>query len=156
MAQLGYQPGTTPLRGHGVHWLNEGGVLATQGYKPADRNDAEGLNVPADASSVKALFWGDPATPLFEDATASGGLSTLDYPTPGGVWTSKPVQAFVEGPPAFFTSEHEFWHAHGGLCATVQDLGSGPETVLEQFSPTRSASRDQRSIRWVLTAAIPG
>lgn len=134
LLQLGYLPGTEALKGHGVHWLNQGGAMATQGLKPADKTDAEGLNVPSDNSRVSALFWGDPVLPLFNDPQAEGGLSPLDYPQPGGAWESERVQAFATHAPVFTSSPAEYWHPHAGLCVTIQDRGVGPETVLDQHT----------------------
>ena len=132
LLQLGFRPGTQSLQGHGVHWLSPNGAAATQGLKPADVNLAEGLNVPASADSVWAMFWGDPAQPLFEDPASASGLSPLDYPTPGGAWETKPVQAFATMPQQFFSSPEENWHPHGGLCAVAEDHGQGPQLVLHQ------------------------
>lgn len=134
LEQLGFQIGTAPMQGHGVHWLSLGGVLSTQGLKPADFYAAEGLNVPSSGDSVKAMFWGNPSQPLFNDAQAPGGLSSLDYPAPGGAWEQERVQAFGTPPPQFTSSEDEFWHPHAGLCVTVQVKGAGPEFVLDQHT----------------------
>ncbi len=132
LALLGFLPGTQSLRGHGVHWLNQSGAAATQGAIPADRRRADGLNVPLRADGVWGMFWGSRAQPLFADPTAASGLSTLDYPTPGGVWETKRVQAFETMPPRFFSSEHENWHPHAGLCAVIEDHGAGLQYVVHQ------------------------
>lgn len=132
LLQLGFQPGTQSLQGHGVHWLSADGAASTQGLKLANVNLAEGLNVPASGDSVWAMFWGDPAQPLFEDPSSDSGLSTLDYPTPGGAWETKPVQAFATMPQKFFSSDQENWHPHGGLCAVAEDHGQGPQLVIHQ------------------------
>ena len=134
LLQLGFQPGAQPLQGHGVHWLSQAGVASTQGLKPADVTLAEGLNVPMSGDSVWAMFWGDPAQPLFEDPMAEGGLSALDYPAPGGAWEHKPVQAFATMPRRFFSSPNETWHPHAGLCAVAEDHGAGPQIVLHQHT----------------------
>ena len=130
--QLDFLPGTQSLRGHGVHWLNATGAAATQGLIPADKMRADGLNVPMRADGVWGMFWGNPAKPLFLDPTAASGLSAFDYPTPGGVWETKRVQAFDTLPPVFFSSGHESWHPHVGLCAVVENQGQGPQVVVHQ------------------------
>lgn len=132
LVQLGFQPGTQSLHGHGVHWLSANGAASTQGLKLADVNLAEGLNVPASGDSVWAMFWGDPAQPLFEDPAAASGLSPLDYPTPGGAWETKPVQAFATMPRQFFSSNLENWHPHAGLCAVGNITPQGPQVVVHQ------------------------
>lgn len=132
LAQLNFLPGTQSIRGHGVHWLSPSGAASTQGLKPADVNLAEGVNTPASGNSVWAMFWGDPAQPLFEDPSSPSGLSTLDYPNPGGVWETKPVQAFDNMPRQFFSSNAENWHPHAGLCAVAEDHGQGPQIAVHQ------------------------
>lgn len=132
LLQLGFLPGTQSLRGHGAHWLSATGAAATQGLTSADKTRADGLNVPMQADAVWGMFWGSPAQPLFADPTAASGLSTLDYPTPGGIWETKRVQAFEAPAPTFFDSEHESWHPHAGLCAVVEDTGHGQQLVVRQ------------------------
>jgi len=134
LVQLGFQQGTAAMQGHGVHWLSLGGILSTQGLKPADFYAAEGLNVPSSGDSVKAMFWGNPSQPLFNDALAPSGLSSLDYPAQGGAWEQERVQAFSTPAPQFTSSEDEFWHPHAGLCVTVQVKNAGPELVLDQHT----------------------
>lgn len=132
LVQLGFTPGTPPLRGHGVHWLSPAGIASTQGLKHADRTLAEGLNVPGDGRGVWGMFWGEPAVPLFEDPSSDTGLGPLDYPTPGGAWENKPVQAFGDMPPTLFGSADEHWHSHAGLCSVVEDHGQGPQVMVYQ------------------------
>lgn len=132
LAGLGFMPGTQSFRGHGVHWLSFAGAASTQGLKHADKTLAEGLNVPADGSRVWGMFWGEPSVPLFEDPSSDTGLSPLDYPTPGGAWETRPVQAFGEMPPMLFGSPHEHWHAHAGLCSVIEDHGQGPQVAVYQ------------------------
>lgn len=118
---------------HGQHWLNTAGQFAVAGLREADPFIAEGINVTSDGQSVPALFWGDGAVPLFNDPSAPDGLSTLDWPSPNGVWNFERVQAFADTPPDFFPSTtDDNWHTHAGLCVTTQDLGNGPEFVTEQ------------------------
>lgn len=132
LVQLGFLAGTQPLQGHGMHWLSPSGAASTQGFKLADVNLAEGVNVPAIGDSVWAMFWGDPAQPLFEDSSSPSGLSALDYPNPGGAWETKPVQAFATMPRQFFSSNAENWHPHAGLCAIAEDHGQGLQIVVHQ------------------------
>lgn len=132
LGQLGFMPGTQPLRGHGVHWLSAAGAASTQGLKHADKSLAEGLNVPADGSGAWGMFWGEPAVPLFADPSSDTGLSPLDYPTAGGAWENLPVQAFGDMPPMLFGSADEHWHPHAGLCSVVEDNGDGPQVVVRQ------------------------
>ncbi len=120
---------------HGQHWLNTAGRFAVIGMRKADPFIAEGVNVMGDGSSVPALFWGEGAVPLFKDPSAPSGLSPLDWPAPDGVWNVERVQAFAGGPPDFFPdTDTDLWHPHVGLCLTNQDLGNGPEWVLDQYT----------------------
>lgn len=130
---MNYAPFGGALAFHGQHWLNSAGQFSIAGLRTADPFIAEGLNVTSDGSSVPALFWGEQAVPLFNDPTAAGGLSTLDWPSPTGVWNSQQVQAFADSPPDFFadTTEDQ-WHKHAGACITVQDLGNGPVHIIDQ------------------------
>lgn len=131
---MGYGPITSSLAGHGAHWGAEELVNAVLGSQPAVKHALEGLNVPDDESGVKALFWGQAATPLFEDAAADSGLSSLDWPEPNGEWMAKQVQAFDGDPPVFTSHSGERWHTHAGLCVTLQELGNGPQWVLDQHT----------------------
>lgn len=132
---MNFSPFGSVLAFHGQHWLNSAGQLAVGGLREADPFIAEGINVTADGSEVMALFWGDGAIPLFTDPSAPSGLSTLDWPSPTGVWNFQRVQAFADTPPEFFPeSDADRWHPHAGLCATVQNLGNGPEWVLDQYT----------------------
>ena len=110
---------TSALAGHGEHWQNEIGYLTVIGEAQPYPLRAEGLNVSADGKSVKGMFWGKAAVPVFENGAT-------DYPTPGGAWTNSRVIAFADMPPKFTASEHERWHTHAGLCVTA-DAASNPE-----------------------------
>lgn len=132
---MNFLPFGSSLAFHGQHWTNTSGQFAAAGFREPDPFIAEGVNVPADGSSVMALYWGDGAVPLFADPAAAGGLSTLDWPSPTGIWNFQPVQAFADGPPDFFPeSEADKWHPHAGLCVVVQDNGNGPDWVLKQYT----------------------
>jgi|GEM_PF-1870258 len=135
IGEMNYQPFGSVLAFHGQHWSNTAGQFANAGFRAPDPYIAEGLNVLSDGSEVMAVYWGDGAIPLFNDPSAPGGLSTLDWPSPTGVWNTQPVQAFADTPPDFFPqTDAERWHPHAGLCVTVQDLGNGPEWVVEQYT----------------------
>lgn len=130
---MNYVPLGGPLAFHGQHWMNSAGQLAIGGLRTADPFIAEGLNVSSDGSSVPALFWGEHAVPLFNDPSAPSGLSTLDWPSPTGLWNFERVQAFADTPPDFFPdTEGDSWHKHAGTCITVDDLGNGPEFLINQ------------------------
>ena len=129
---MGYQQLGGPLRGHGVHWMNEAAMLAINGQRSTDQTQAEGLNVLEDGSDIPAMFWSEHAVPLFNDPNAESGLSTLDYPTPGGLWMRERVQAFGDAPPDFIAGVDENWHTHAGTCLTVWDTGNGPEWQINQ------------------------
>lgn len=130
---LGYQQLGGAFRGHGVHWMNESGMFAVAGLHDADQTIAEGLNVTEDGSDIPALFWGEAAVPLFNDPSSATGLSTLDYPAPGGVWTLERVQAFGDTPPDFIPGVDENWHTHAGTCLTLWDSGNGPVWQTNQY-----------------------
>lgn len=123
---MGYQQLGGPLKNHGVHWMNEAGMFAIAGLRQADQTMAEGLNVLEDGSDIPAMFWGEHAVPLFNDPGSASGLSTLDYPTPGGAWMQERVQAFAGSPPDFIPGVDENWHTHAGTCLTLWDVGNGP------------------------------
>jgi len=119
---LGFEPITSSLSGHGVHWNNVSSDLPISG-----------VNVPEDASSVKGFYYAKDAIPLFSDTSSETGLSTLDYPMPNGAWMLQRIQAFDGLPPKLFPDAHdESWHTHAGLCITLQDNGTGPQFVLDQ------------------------
>lgn len=131
---MNYLPFGGTFAFHGQHWMNTAGQFAALGLRTSDPFIAEGINVTSDGKSVPALFWGEQAVPLFTDPTAPGGLSTLDWPSPTGVWNSQRVQAFADSPADFFPdTEDDIWHKHAGICLTVQDLGNGPEAVIDQY-----------------------
>lgn len=133
IVSMNYGPVGGPLAFHGQHWMNSAGQLAIGGLRTADSFIAEGINVSADGNSVHALFWGEHAVPLFIDAEAVGGLSTLDWPSPTGVWNNMQVQAFADSPPDLFPdTDLDRWHTHAGTCLTTQDNGSGPVRLIEQ------------------------
>ena len=141
LSAMGYQPLGGPLAFHGQHWMNQAGQFAIAGLQPADPNVAEGLNVASDGSDIPALFWGSQAIPLFEDATAPGGLSNLDWASdpfglnPNSAWQDKPVQAFANTPPDFFDdTEEDAWHKHAGVCLTFTDEGAGPHWNIDQHT----------------------
>ncbi len=135
MQSMNYQPLGGVFAFHGQHWVNTAGQFAVAGLRKADPFIAEGVNVMGDGSSVPALYWGEAAVPLFNDPSAPGGLSPLDWPSPTGVWNYERVQAFAGGPPDFFPdTDTDLWHPHAGLCVTMQDLGNGPEWVLDQYT----------------------
>ncbi len=124
IASHGFEPITGSLAGHGVHWNESGSAF-----------DIDGLNVPADGSGVKGFYYSQDAVPLFNDSAAPDGLSTLDYPQPGGAWMYERVQAFADAPTDLFPeTPDDVWHTHAGLCITLQDLGSGPEIILDQHT----------------------
>ncbi len=130
---MGYQPFGGALQGHGQHWLTHNGQFAVSGFREANSEAAEGLNITADGSDIPALFWGEAATPLFHDSTSATGLSTLDWPSPNGVWNTQRVQAFADAPPDFFPETNEDqWHMHAGLCVTLEDRGNGPQWQINQ------------------------
>ena len=130
---MNYVPIGSTLAFHGQHWTNSAGQFAIGGIRKADPFIAEGLNVLADGSDIPALFWGEGTPPLFNDPSAPSGLSTLDWPSPTGVWNFERVQAFASPAPDFFPdTTADKLHAHPGLCVTLQDLGTGPEWVTEQ------------------------
>jgi len=132
---MNFQPFGSVLAFHGQHWANYAGQFASAGLAKADQFLVEGINVMADGSSVPAIYWGEGTVPLFNDPTAPGGLSTLDWPSPGGVWNFERVQAFAGNPPDFFPeTTADRWHPHAGLCVTMQDLGNGPEWVVDQYT----------------------
>ena len=84
---------------------------------------------------MKGVFYTQNAVPLFNDSSSASGLSTLDYPQPAGAWMYERVQAFTGQAPTLFPhSTEENWHVHGGLCITLQDLGQGPQFILEQHT----------------------
>lgn len=122
LLSMGFSPSTGSLAGHGAHWINNFSNLPISG-----------VNVPEDGSSIKGIFYLHNAVPLFNDISAVTGLSSLDYPQPGGVWIHERVQAFAGQPPTIFPhSIEENWHVHGGLCITTQDHGTGPQFQLDQ------------------------
>lgn len=133
LTAMGYQQIGGPLNGHGVHWMNETGMFAVGGLREADQTIAEGLNVTEDGSDIPALFWGESAVPLFNDPSSPSGLSTLDFPTPGGAWMFERVQAFADNPPDFIPGVEENWHTHAGTCVTLWDVGNGPEWLTNQY-----------------------
>lgn len=107
---LGYFPIPAPLKGHGVHWLNQAGSDSILGLKQADDTIAEGLNVDTVAERVHAVFWGNPAIPVFDNGA-------LDYPW-GEQWKDGHLVAFANTAPVFTDSPDEYWHTHAGLCIT--------------------------------------
>ncbi len=122
--ELGFEPITSSLAGHGVHWNNMSSTM-----------DVSGLNIPEDNSAVKGIYYSKGAIPLFNDSSSPSGYSTLDYPQPGGAWMYERVQAFAGHPPNLFPeSNEESWHTHAGLCVTLQDNGSGPQIELDQHT----------------------
>lgn len=129
---MGYQQLGGGFKGHGVHWMNEAGMFSIGGLHSADQTIAEGLNVTMDGSDIPALFWGEHAVPLFNDPSSATGLSTLDYPTPGGAWFFERVQAFGDNPPDFIPGVEENWHTHAGTCLTLSDEGNGLEWQTNQ------------------------
>lgn len=124
-AQLyGFSPVVASLAGHGEHWMNDAGVRAVGIGGTATFDMIQGLNIPEDGSEIRAAFWGQGATPLFEDPTAESGLSTLDWPL-GDAWKAERVQAFAGHAPTFTSSDEEIWHTHAGLCQVFDDDGKG-------------------------------
>ncbi len=135
VGSMNYQPFGGVFAFHGQHWANTAGQFAIGGLREPDPFIAEGINVMGDGSSIPALFWGDGAVPLFNDPSATDGLSTLDWPDPAGIWNFERVQAFGSHPPDFFpNTEQDNWHPHVGLCVTLQDLGNGPEWISSQHT----------------------
>ena len=129
---MNYQPFGGAIAFHGQHWNNTAGQLAIYGLRTADHFIAEGINV-TDDGNVAALFWGEQAVPLFNDPASETGLSTLDWPSPTGVWNVERVQAFADSPPDFFPdTEADRWHTHAGICLILEDLGNGPEFQFHQ------------------------
>ena len=123
---MGFSQGTGSLAGHGEHWTNRDGALSIIGWKPADFGKADGLNVPMDGNSVKGMFWGVAAQPVFENGAT-------DYPTPGGQWETSPVVAFADMPPVFTGSPDEHWHTHAALCITTEAQADGLKYNLNQY-----------------------
>lgn len=124
IAAPGFEPITPALAGHGVHWTESGSPF-----------DVTGINVSSDHSAVKGVYYSVDAIPLFRDTSSPSGLGTLDYPQPGGAWMYERVQAFANmAPDAFPESQEDSWHTHAGLCITLQNLGSGPQLVLDQHT----------------------
>ncbi len=111
-----FQPFTSPVAGHGVHWANRDAMLSISGFQPTSFEREESINVPADGSKPWAMFWGEAATPVFE-----GGA--MDYPMPGGEWETQRVIAFSDRPPKFTADPKEHWHTHAGLCSVVNAAG---------------------------------
>lgn len=114
MTTFYYDPVFIPLAGHGVHWLNEPGFKTFAPGGTGNTSKVEGLNMPADGSEIKALFYGSAAVPLFmsvpteqffaavdagEDWTALIGPS--DYPF-GNAWKDQRVAAYYRGPDPYF------------------------------------------------------
>ncbi len=133
ISAMGYASFGGTLAFHGDHYMNQAGQLAIAGFRDADPLIAEGLNVVSDGSDVPGIFWSQAAVPLFHDPSAPGGLSTLDWPAPEGVWNYERVQAFANTPPDFFPgTEEDRWHTHAGICLTIVDHGSGPEWEANQ------------------------
>lgn len=121
---LRWQLFTPALAGHGEHWVQM--LRAMPAFEPdgvADPTMAQGLNLDTVRDEVVGLFWGEAATPLFEDPSDPSGLSTLGWPE-GTAWFDKRVQAFADTPSQFTSSPHEFWHTHAGLCLTEPEPGN--------------------------------
>lgn len=121
---LRWQLFTPALQGHGEHWVQM--LRAMAAFEPdgaADPTMAQGLNRDTVRDEVAGLYWGEAATPLFEDPSDPSGLSTLGWPE-GTAWHDKRVQAFADSPSQFTSSPHEFWHTHGGLCLTEPEEGN--------------------------------
>lgn len=130
---MGFMPLGPALQFHGQHWSTVAGQMAAYGLTEPNPLQVEGVNVLSDGSRVPALYWGQGAIPLFEDPDSPDGLSTLDWPSPTGLWNVKQVMAFANTPADFFPdADNDRWHAHAGLCVTKQDLGQGPEWVAQQ------------------------
>ncbi|WP_317932014.1 hypothetical protein [Halioxenophilus sp. WMMB6] len=112
------------LAGHGQHWIRQ--LISMGAYQPggtANYQQPHGANLWTDRDEVAALWWGQAATPLFNDPDSPTGLSTLDWPD-GTAWQDERPQAFADEPPKFTSSEHENWHTHGGMClVTDPDTG---------------------------------
>lgn len=111
--QKGYSLGTSSLRGHGEHWLNNIGneTISPLSGTNSEFSRAEGLNIPKANGEVWALFWGQAANPVFANGAD-------DYPMENGNWMSSQVTSFAATPPAFNEIDHDKWHTHAGLCIT--------------------------------------
>lgn len=129
---IGWSLFTPSLKGHGEHWVRQ--LLSMGAFEPdgqADFNLPMGLNMATEGrDEAVGLYWGESATPLFNDPNSPTGLSTLDWPD-GTAWMTEDVQAFGDEPPQFTSSPDEFWHTHGGLCLTT-DPDTG-EFVVNQY-----------------------
>lgn len=166
VAAMGYQAVGGSLAFHGQHWSNEAGFLSIGGLREADPEIAEGLNLAFDGTEIPALFWGQGSVPLFFDSTSPDGLSSLDWATdpfgqnPDSQWVSQPVQAFATEPPDFFTDTTEdAWHAHGGLCITLTDDGTGPKWNNDQhttYEYCQSLPNLAKVDVGLITTGIPG
>jgi hypothetical protein len=114
----------------------------------ASFGSVEGLNILDDGSQIKGLFWGEIAKPLFfkNPARPERGLSSLDWPKPGGKWQDRRVQAFAGEPPKFTSSDEEMWHTHAGLC-NIMDPRSG-ELSLHQHTTFNECQAYENHPAW--------
>jgi hypothetical protein len=120
----GFLPMVASLSGHGEHWMNDAGVQSVGVSGTPTFDMVQGLNIPKDGSEIRGLFWGEGATPLFNDPADASGLSSLDWPT-GDAWKQERVQAFAGHAPSFTSSDAEMWHTHAGLCLVYDEKGQG-------------------------------
>ena len=168
ISAMGYAPLGGPLALHGQHWMTQAGQGAIAGFRTADPEMAEGLNVTADGSDIPALFWGAQAVPLFNDPSSPHGLSPLDWPAdplglnPASQWVNYRVQAFVDqGPqaaPDFFTDTTEdAWHTHAGVCLTLTPGDTGfPEWNIDQHTTNLECQALPNLAKVDVGSVIPG
>ena len=114
-AQRAYVSIPVALKGHGAHWFNQEGFASMLGKKAPNVLIAEGLNIDTVEERVHGVFWAYPAVPVFDNGAT-------DYPN-GEEWKDGHVVAFANEPVKLTSSHDENWHAHGGLCMTVEHIG---------------------------------
>ena len=131
---------TAPFKGHGHHYVEPLvglAALALVDFPVISRLKVTGLNVDPKTKTVKGLFWGRAARPLFymEDGRTPLLMADDDYPE-GEDWKDLQVRCLrfnglnsdqyddtgctkPKEFPRLFNSPDESWHAHGGLCQVI-------------------------------------
>ena len=137
-----FEKGATPFKGHGYHYVSSlagFAALAIVDFPIISRHKVIGLNVDPKTKTVKGLFWGRAARPLFymEDGRTPLLMADDDYPE-GEDWKDLQVRCFrfnglnsdqyddtgctkPKEFPKLFNSPDESWHAHGGVCLVANE-----------------------------------
>lgn len=146
-----YNMAFTSLAGHGAHWINTVGFASVLPGGMPNYNQAQGLNLPADGSEAKAMFYGAGAYPVFMDRPADEFFAAIDtgtpwytmvtqsdFPAPGGEWQDLRVAAFYEGPDPQGTGAIHPPKAFEGAPTMMQAMQDGTDMRLAEMWHTHA------------------